>query len=72
MRGLKFETIASRSFLSADFGLPTATHVLVQDGMDIDIPPELSNLDAQHAELQLHYATLRQEYQNLSNQHEKL
>ncbi|KAI2478049.1 hypothetical protein Ptr902_10732 [Pyrenophora tritici-repentis] len=40
--------------------------------MDIDIPPELSNLDAQHAELQLHYATLRQEYQNLSNQHEKL
>ncbi|KAI1537805.1 ATPase [Pyrenophora tritici-repentis] len=57
---------------SADFGLPTATHVLVQDGMDIDIPPELSNLDAQHAELQLRYATLQQEYQKLSNQHEKL
>ncbi|KAI2478951.1 DUF3723 domain containing protein [Pyrenophora tritici-repentis] len=61
-----------RKTLSADFGLPTATHVLVQDGMDIDIPPELPNRDAQHAELQLRYATLQQEYQNLSNQHETL
>jgi hypothetical protein len=40
--------------------------------MDIDIPPESPNLDAQHTELQLRYTTLQQEYQSVSIQHETL
>jgi regulator of replication initiation timing len=40
--------------------------------MDIDIPPEPLNLDAQHTELQLRYTTLQQEYQSVSIQHETL
>ena len=40
--------------------------------MDIDIPPKPQNLDAQHAELQLRYATLQREYQSFSIQHETL
>jgi hypothetical protein len=44
--------------------------------MEIDIPPELPNLDAQHTELQLRYATLQQEHQVLVSKcvrrHEKI
>jgi hypothetical protein len=40
--------------------------------MDIVIPPESPNLDDQQTELQLRYATLQQEYQSFSIQHEKL
>ncbi|KAG9186453.1 hypothetical protein G6011_09561 [Alternaria panax] len=57
---------------AAHFGLPTTTPVLVQDVMEIDIPPESPNLEAQPTELQLRYATLQQEHQSLSNQHEIL
>ncbi|KAG9382793.1 repeatdomain containing protein [Pyrenophora tritici-repentis] len=57
---------------TADFGVPTTAPVSVQDVMDIDIPPEPPNPDAQRTELQLHYATLHQEYQSLSLQHETL
>jgi regulator of replication initiation timing len=40
--------------------------------MNIDITPELPNLDAQHTELQLRYAILQQEYQSFLIQHETL
>jgi hypothetical protein len=40
--------------------------------MDIDIPPELPNPDAQRTELQSRYAKLQQEYQSFSIQHETL
>jgi chromosome segregation ATPase len=40
--------------------------------MDIDIPPKPLNLDAQHTELQLRYATLEQEYQSFLIQYETL
>jgi predicted nuclease with TOPRIM domain len=40
--------------------------------MDIDIPPEPLNLDAQRTKLQLRYTTLQQEYQSFSIQHETL
>jgi hypothetical protein len=46
--------------------------VLVQDVMDIDIPPEPPNLDAQYTELQSCYTTLQEEYQSFSIQHETL
>jgi CHASE3 domain sensor protein len=46
--------------------------VLVQDVIDIDIPPELPNSDAQRTELQLRYATLQQDYHSFSLQHETL
>jgi chromosome segregation ATPase len=45
---------------------------LVQDVIDINIPPESLNLDAQHTELQLHHAMLQQEYQTFLIQHETL
>jgi predicted nuclease with TOPRIM domain len=40
--------------------------------MDIDIPPELPNLDAQRTELQSRCATLQQENQSFLSQHETL
>jgi hypothetical protein len=40
--------------------------------MDIDIPPETQNPDAEHTELQSRYASLQQEYHNFSIQHETL
>jgi hypothetical protein len=40
--------------------------------MNIDITPELPNLDAQHTELQLRYVILQQEYQSFLIQHETL
>jgi hypothetical protein len=40
--------------------------------MEIDIPPKPPNLDAQYTELQLSYATLQQEHQSFSVQHEIL
>jgi hypothetical protein len=40
--------------------------------MNIDITPELLNLDAQHTELQLRYAILQQEYQSFLIQHKTL
>jgi hypothetical protein len=40
--------------------------------MDIDIPPEPPNPDAQRTELQSRYATLQQEYQSFSLQHDTL
>jgi chaperonin cofactor prefoldin len=40
--------------------------------MEIDIAPKPPNLDAQYTELQLSYATLQQEHQSFSVQHEIL
>jgi predicted GIY-YIG superfamily endonuclease len=40
--------------------------------MDIDIPPETQNPDAEHTELQSRYTSLQQEYHNFSIQHETL
>ncbi|KAF2850624.1 hypothetical protein T440DRAFT_529962 [Plenodomus tracheiphilus IPT5] len=57
---------------TTDFGSPTTTPVLVQDVMDVDIPPEPPNPDAQQTELQSSYATLQQEQQSLLTQHETL
>jgi hypothetical protein len=45
---------------------------LVHDVIDINIPPEPLNLDAQHTELQLRHAMLQQEYQTILIQHQTL
>ncbi|KZM19287.1 hypothetical protein ST47_g9567 [Ascochyta rabiei] len=57
---------------ATDFGPPITTPVLTQDVMDVDIPPEPPNPDAQHTELRLRYATLQQEHQKFSTQHQTL
>ena len=46
--------------------------MLAQDVMEIDIPPESPNLDAQHTELQSRYETLQQEHNSILAQQEIL
>lgn len=46
--------------------------MLAQDVMEIDIPPESPNLDAQHIELQSRYETLQQEHNSILAQQEIL
>ncbi|CAN9092239.1 unnamed protein product [Alternaria alternata] len=58
--------------LRAHIGSPTTTSVLAQDVMEIDIPPESPNLDAQHTELQSRYETLQQEHNSILAQQEIL
>lgn len=46
--------------------------MLAQDVMEIDIPPESPNLDAQRTELQSRYETLQQEHNSILAQQDIL